>query len=90
VVVELPGCGNDAVARRTRDFAISTQGTAGRRDGGAGTLSYILKGSKSTHGSGIFNNITKFAGPDARRAQTFSFGGDSQSMLPETAAERFS
>ena len=63
MVVELPGGSNDAIARRRRDFTISTQGAAGRRDGGAGALSYILKGSESAHGSGIFNNITKFAGP---------------------------
>src|ERR1700722_4726002 len=83
MVVELSGGSHDAIARRRRDFTVSTQGAAGRRDGGAGALSYILKGSESAHRSGIFNNNTKFAGLGCLKSANDFICGESQSCSPK-------
>jgi hypothetical protein len=70
VVIELPCCRNNAVARGCCDFAISAQGATGGRDGSAGALSYVSQGSQRAHGSETFSNINKISGsrcPEERK-----------------------
>jgi hypothetical protein len=70
VVVELPCCRSNAVARGCGDFAVSTQGATGGRDGSAGALSYVSQGSQGAHGSETFSNIKKISGsrcPEERK-----------------------